>query len=219
VGYPNTGKSSVINTLKKKKVVNTAPIPGETKVWQYVTLMKRIYLVDSPGVVPASDCDHVEAVLKGVVRAERLPNPTLFISPILENCQEKHIRSAYTLPPHLTWEDGDEFLEVLGKRWGRLMKGGDVNTHTTAVQVINDWQRVRDKDNFSLIHFSNMIICLISISYIRGDCHSSYHPQDLIKRKKRREVEKKKKMVMRKEINQSLLLLLLLLINKKEKMR
>ncbi|KAJ1676491.1 GTPase required for pre-60S ribosomal subunit nuclear export and maturation, partial [Spiromyces aspiralis] len=31
IGYPNTGKSSIINTLRKKKVCNVAPIPGETK--------------------------------------------------------------------------------------------------------------------------------------------------------------------------------------------
>jgi nuclear GTP-binding protein len=28
VGYPNVGKSSVINTLKEKKVCKSAPIPG-----------------------------------------------------------------------------------------------------------------------------------------------------------------------------------------------
>jgi nuclear GTP-binding protein len=32
IGYPNVGKSSIINTLKKKKVCTVAPIPGETKV-------------------------------------------------------------------------------------------------------------------------------------------------------------------------------------------
>jgi nuclear GTP-binding protein len=32
IGYPNTGKSSIINALRKKKVCNVAPIPGETKV-------------------------------------------------------------------------------------------------------------------------------------------------------------------------------------------
>jgi len=32
IGYPNVGKSSIINTLKKKKVCKVAPIPGETKV-------------------------------------------------------------------------------------------------------------------------------------------------------------------------------------------
>jgi nuclear GTP-binding protein len=39
---PNVGKSSIINTLRKKKVCTVAPIPGETKVWQYISLMKRI---------------------------------------------------------------------------------------------------------------------------------------------------------------------------------
>merc|ERR1712157_444254 len=49
IGYPNVGKSSVINTMKKKKVCNVAPIPGETKVWQFITLTKRIFLIDCAG--------------------------------------------------------------------------------------------------------------------------------------------------------------------------
>lgn len=32
IGYPNVGKSSVINTLRSKKVCKVAPIAGETKV-------------------------------------------------------------------------------------------------------------------------------------------------------------------------------------------
>lgn len=32
IGYPNVGKSSLINSLKHQKVVSVAPIPGETKV-------------------------------------------------------------------------------------------------------------------------------------------------------------------------------------------
>ena len=51
IGYPNCGKSSVINSLMGKKCCKVAPIPGETKVWQYITLMKRIFLIDCPGVV------------------------------------------------------------------------------------------------------------------------------------------------------------------------
>jgi ribosome biogenesis GTPase A len=34
-----------------KKCCKAAPIPGETKVWQYIALMKRIFLIDCPGVV------------------------------------------------------------------------------------------------------------------------------------------------------------------------
>ena len=52
---------------------NVAPIPGETKVWQYITLMKRIFLIDCPGIVynGTTDTDS-DIVLKGVVRVENL---------------------------------------------------------------------------------------------------------------------------------------------------
>ena len=33
------------------QVCKTAPVPGETKIWQYITLMKRVFLIDCPGVV------------------------------------------------------------------------------------------------------------------------------------------------------------------------
>lgn len=72
IGYPNVGKSSVINTLRSKKVCKVAPIAGETKVWQYITLMRRIFLIDCPGVVfPTGETDE-EKVLK--VRARHYFN-------------------------------------------------------------------------------------------------------------------------------------------------
>lgn len=44
-----------------------APIPGETKVWQYITLTKRIFLIDCPGVVYQNSDTETDIVLKGVV--------------------------------------------------------------------------------------------------------------------------------------------------------
>eukprot|EP00968_Pinguiococcus_pyrenoidosus_P005694 scaffold368_cov258-Pinguiococcus_pyrenoidosus.AAC.57 len=139
IGYPNVGKSSIINTLMKKKVCKVAPIPGETKVWQYITLMRRIFLIDSPGVVHDEGEDEVETVLKGVVRAERLPDPTSFVAPILERVKKEYISRAYGLPPN--WEDDVDFLKKLAVRQGRLRAGGEPDLHNVAVNVINDWQR------------------------------------------------------------------------------
>ena len=96
VGYPNVGKSSIINTLRKKSVAKVAPIAGETKVWQYVTLMKRIYLIDCPGIVPPSRNDRdVDLVMRGVVRIENVDNPAQYMEDILERVQPRHAGTGY----------------------------------------------------------------------------------------------------------------------------
>ena len=84
IGYPNVGKSSIINTLRKKVVCKVAPVPGETKVWQYISLTRRINLIDCPGVVYNSDDTETDIVLKGVVRAEKLQQPENHIDRLLE---------------------------------------------------------------------------------------------------------------------------------------
>src|SRR3989344_4460278 len=52
VGYPNTGKSSVINYLKGRKAARTSSIAGFTKGIQWINLSKNIRLIDTPGVIP-----------------------------------------------------------------------------------------------------------------------------------------------------------------------
>ena len=76
----------------KKACCKVAPIPGETKVWQYITLTKRIYLIDCPGIVYDTQETDVDKVLKGVVRAERIPDPDIYIQPILDKVDHKHLR-------------------------------------------------------------------------------------------------------------------------------
>src|SRR2546421_6051268 len=137
IGYPNTGKSSIINTLRKKKVCTVAPIPGETKVWQYITLMKRIYLIDCPGVVPPSMTDSEQDILlRGVVRVENVENPEQYIAAILDKCKPQHIERTYEIRGygnHL------EFLELLARKGGRLLKGGEADVDGVAKMVIHDF--------------------------------------------------------------------------------
>lgn len=105
------GKSSVINSLKAKTVCRSAPIPGETKVWQYVSMTKRIYLIDCPGVVYANDGrDEVSTVLRGVIRAEKLEDPEFYIPAILERAKTRDLEKIYSIKG---WADADEFLKML----------------------------------------------------------------------------------------------------------
>ncbi|NXF27119.1 NOG2 protein, partial [Rhodinocichla rosea] len=140
IGYPNVGKSSVINTLRSKKVCSVAPIAGETKVWQYITLMRRIFLIDCPGVVYPSGDSETDIVLKGVVQVEKIKSPEDHICAVLERAKEEYIRKTYKIE---SWTDTEDFLEKLAARTGKLLKGGEPDMQTVSKMVLNDWQRGR----------------------------------------------------------------------------
>jgi nuclear GTP-binding protein len=139
VGYPNTGKSSIINTLRKKKVCVVAPIAGETKVWQYITLMKRIYMIDCPGIVPPNQEDTDEdLLLRGSVRVENVEYPAQYIAAVLRRVQPRHLQRTYDLKDY---DDDVMFLEQLCRKSGRLLKGGEADIDGAAKMVLNDWIR------------------------------------------------------------------------------
>ncbi|KAH7292204.1 hypothetical protein KP509_29G055900 [Ceratopteris richardii] len=121
VGYPNVGKSSVINTLRTKNVCKVAPIPGETKVWQYITLTKRIFLIDCPGVVYQNHDSETDIVLKGVVRVENLEDATEHIEEVLSRVKKQYLTRAYKVKD---WADAEDFLTQLCKLTGKLLKLG-----------------------------------------------------------------------------------------------
>jgi len=141
IGYPNVGKSSVINTLRTKKVCTVAPVPGETKVWQYVNLTKKIFLIDCPGVVYAGAGDSdTDAVLKGVVRVANLDDPTYHVAEVLARVKPEYLARAYRLT---TWADAPDFLNQLARATGKLLKGGEPDLATAAKSLLLDWQRGR----------------------------------------------------------------------------
>merc|ERR1739848_148375 len=118
IGYPNVGKSSIINVLKNKGVCKPAPIPGQTKFWQTVKLMKRILLIDSPGFICDKNNDSdTDLVLRGVVRVENLEDPTLYIPEVLQRVDTRCLQRAYQI---CFWENTREFLLKLANRTKRF---------------------------------------------------------------------------------------------------
>lgn len=67
-------------------------MPGETKVWQYITLMKRIFLIDCPGVVyHGAGNNDSDAVLKGVVRVEALADASEHVAEVLKRVKPEYL--------------------------------------------------------------------------------------------------------------------------------
>lgn len=146
VGFPNAGKSSVINALKRKNVCKAAPVPGETRIWQFVSLTKRIFLIDCPGVVPqcSGDFEHDQnKLLRGVVRAEKVDQPSQYIDGMLSRIKKEYIIKRYKFPEDAKWDDAEDFLSQLATKMGKLLKGGNPDIETAARVCIYDWQRGR----------------------------------------------------------------------------
>jgi len=140
IGYPNSGKSSIINTLKSKKVCKVAPIAGETKVWQYISLMKKIYLIDCPGVVYPVGETETDKVLKGVVRVENLKTPDDYVTAVLDRVKPEYLIRQFGVEQ---WDNANDFLEKLARKTGKLWKGAEPDVKTVAKQILNDFQRGR----------------------------------------------------------------------------
>ena len=75
VGFPNVGKSSLINSLKRSKAAATGNTPGVTKQMQEIQLDKNIVLLDSPGVVLTNSEQSDSLILRSAVRVEDISDP------------------------------------------------------------------------------------------------------------------------------------------------
>ena len=74
-GFPNVGKSSLLNSLNGRKVVSVSRTPGHTKHLQTIFLTKSVRLCDCPGLVfPSLVCKPLQ-ILAGIYPVAQLQEP------------------------------------------------------------------------------------------------------------------------------------------------
>ncbi|NXK43250.1 GNL3L protein, partial [Piprites chloris] len=91
VGYPNVGKSSLINSLKRSRVCGVGATPGVTRCLQAVQLDRHIQLLDCPGVVLDSGDPPAAAPLRGALAPQRLRDPLSPAIAILRRCPPQQV--------------------------------------------------------------------------------------------------------------------------------
>ncbi len=142
VGYPNTGKSTLINSLSGGGAANAAPEAGFTKGIQKIRFNRDILILDSPGIIPESENIKLSSLdLKkhskiGARAFNKTKEPAFVILDIIREYPGR-LEKFYGIDAN---GDLEILLEKLGKKWGFLLKGGLPNVDKTARRILEDWQ-------------------------------------------------------------------------------
>ncbi|KAG5294767.1 GTP-binding protein [Histoplasma ohiense] len=164
IGYPNVGKSSVINALTarlNKGSSSACPVGAEAGVTtgiREVKLDSKLKLIDSPGIVfPNAEKGRTKSakkineearlVLLNAIPPKQISDPIPAVTLLLNRLSStpallSKMLDVYGIPP-LFPTDGDktnDFLIQVARKRGRLGKGGVPNINSAAMTVINDWR-------------------------------------------------------------------------------
>jgi len=138
VGYPNVGKSTIINYLRGKHVAPTSPKPGWTRGEQFVRAKTWLLVIDTPGVVKTlSTGDLALDVVRGLVDPGTVDDPVPYAYALIRRILAYNpvaLKEAYGIE-----STGEDVLEEIGRVKHRLRKGGKVDIEEAARIVLKDW--------------------------------------------------------------------------------
>jgi len=136
VGYPNTGKSTLINSLKGKRSAPTSPKSGYTKHIQKLKIDEGLYVLDTPGVFSKSGESDLDHMLIGAKDAQKLLDTEKIVAQFILEMKgkvEKHYGVKESKDPYETLEE----IALVKKL---LKKGGLPDTMRASRQIIKEWQ-------------------------------------------------------------------------------
>lgn len=144
VGIPNVGKSSFINRMSGSKRAKVEDRPGVTRGRQWVSLSSELDMMDMPGVLWPKFEDPLvgeKLAFTGAVKDDVIDIELLaarLLAYLAEGYAERLIER-YKLGD-IEGLDGFELLELVGKKRGMLISGGEVNTERAAITVIDEYR-------------------------------------------------------------------------------
>ena len=142
VGYPNVGKSSVINVLCGKKKVSVSAQPGKTKHFQTINIESDITLCDCPGLVfPSFTNSKAEMMCGGVISIDQSSDFSTPMILLTQRIPRKILEEAYKLklPEEQVYMSSDAFLHILARERGDVTGSANPDMKRTAKMVLKDY--------------------------------------------------------------------------------
>jgi len=147
VGIPNTGKSSFINRMAGRNRAKVADKPGVTRQNQWFVIGSGIELLDTPGVLWPKFDDPVvgdRLAFIGSVKDTILDSETMAIRllEVLKDSYGDRLKERYKIN-NFTDSEPYEILEMIGKKRGMLIGGGNVDTERASVMLLDEYREGR----------------------------------------------------------------------------
>lgn len=139
VGIPNVGKSSIINSLKRKRACQVGAVPGVTRQMQEVEIDSNVKLIDSPGIIfqrPSHEKPDEFFALKNAQAVSHVQDPFPLAADILRRATMNYFCRLYNITE---FHSVDEFLAKKAHKIGRFGPGGVPDTKAAARSLIHDW--------------------------------------------------------------------------------
>jgi ribosome biogenesis GTPase A len=147
VGIPNVGKSSFINRLAGERRAKVEDRPGVTRAKQWITTLKELDLLDTPGILwPKFDDPEVALNLAftGAIKDD-IMDLEMLACKLLELLRDKYsdcLKDRYKMTDIENLE-GHELLDLLCKKRGFLLPGGVFDTERGAHILIDEFRGVK----------------------------------------------------------------------------
>jgi ribosome biogenesis GTPase A len=136
VGYPNTGKSSVINALRGRHSAPVSPKSGFTRSLRTVRIDRNILLIDTPGVLAFGERDQELLAVIGGLNAESARDPEGIAYHLLTK-YGKSISAHYGVELS---EDLEQVLEAIAVKTKKVLKKNMPNIDLASRALIREWQ-------------------------------------------------------------------------------